>query len=145
MALSFRNLTVTPDDPVEEWGVEGILAAIERGGLADWVKIIAAVVAVPSGPVAADLEEAIAIAESAGSVAAIRHAIAHRTASPREVAQRRLRQAVYSTEYTQAEAAERLGTSSSRLSTYLNGQVMPSAEFLIRAEALAAKRVAEVG
>lgn len=29
MALFFRNLDVTPDDPVEQWGVEGVLAAID--------------------------------------------------------------------------------------------------------------------
>lgn len=34
--LKFRNLGVTPDDPVEQWGVEGILAAIDRGSLRYW-------------------------------------------------------------------------------------------------------------
>jgi len=29
VALFFRNLDVTPDDPVEQWGVEGVLAAID--------------------------------------------------------------------------------------------------------------------
>jgi hypothetical protein len=29
--LQFRNINATPDDPVEKWGVEGILAAIDRG------------------------------------------------------------------------------------------------------------------
>jgi hypothetical protein len=37
--LKFRNLNVTPDDPVEEWGVEGILCSFERGSVKDWRKV----------------------------------------------------------------------------------------------------------
>ncbi len=37
--LKFRNIDVTPDDPVEKWGVMGILTAFERGGVEDWRKI----------------------------------------------------------------------------------------------------------
>ena len=37
--LKFRNLDVTPDDPIEKWGVEGILCAFERGYVDDWRKI----------------------------------------------------------------------------------------------------------
>ena len=37
--LKFRNIDVSPNDPVEEWGVEGILCAFERGHVDDWRKI----------------------------------------------------------------------------------------------------------
>ena len=37
--LKFRNISITPDDPVEKWGVEGILCAFERGYIEDWRKI----------------------------------------------------------------------------------------------------------
>jgi len=37
--LKFRNIDVSPSDPVERWGVEGILCAFERGGVEDWRKI----------------------------------------------------------------------------------------------------------
>jgi len=37
--LKFRNIDVSPDDPVEKWGVMGILTAFERGGVEDWRKI----------------------------------------------------------------------------------------------------------
>jgi len=37
--LKFRNIDVTPNDPVEKWGVEGVLCAFERGGVEDWRKI----------------------------------------------------------------------------------------------------------
>jgi hypothetical protein len=37
--LKFRNIDVSPNDPVEKWGVEGILCAFERGYIRDWRKI----------------------------------------------------------------------------------------------------------
>jgi len=37
--LKFRNIDVSPSEPVEKWGVEGILCAFERGGVNDWRKI----------------------------------------------------------------------------------------------------------
>lgn len=144
MAVRFRNLTATPQDPVSEWGVEGQLIAIERGGVDEWRQIARAVAADPTGPVAQDFGEAASIAQSPGAVAAIRNTIRYLSAQPREVTVRRLTEAFVATELTQAAAAQRLGTSAPRLSTYLSGQVVPSAEFLTRLEMLAAKRVAEV-
>lgn len=144
MALQFRNLIVTPDDPVAEWGVEGILTALERGGAEDWRKIAFAVAADPSGDTALDFEEAASIAEGGGPVAAVRNMVAHLTRSAREVTVHRLKTAFVATEMTQADVARRLGTSASRLSTYLSGKTMPSAEMLIQLEGLASKRVAEV-
>ena len=38
---------VTPDDPVEDWGFEGILQAIDRGYARDWAKLVIAVHANP--------------------------------------------------------------------------------------------------
>ena len=37
--LKFRNIDVSPDDPVEKWGIEGILCAFERGHVNDWRRI----------------------------------------------------------------------------------------------------------
>jgi hypothetical protein len=37
--LKFRNIDASPSDPVEQWGVEGILCAFERGSIDDWGKI----------------------------------------------------------------------------------------------------------
>ncbi|MGO1543995.1 MAG: hypothetical protein ACTHXA_06605 [Gulosibacter sp.] len=34
--LQFRNLSVTPADPVEMWGFEGYVTALERGDFEDW-------------------------------------------------------------------------------------------------------------
>jgi hypothetical protein len=37
--LKFRNIDASPSDPVEKWGVEGILCAFERGSVDDWRKV----------------------------------------------------------------------------------------------------------
>ena len=37
--LKFRNIDISPNDPVEKWGVEGIICAFERGYIDDWRKI----------------------------------------------------------------------------------------------------------
>ena len=51
-ALKFRNIDASPDDPVETWPFEGILAAVERGTLPDWARLASAIRADPWGPVA---------------------------------------------------------------------------------------------
>lgn len=51
-----------------------------------------------------------------------------------EEVSRRLATLVAESGFTAAEFAARLGTSPSRLSTYLSGKVMPSAALLVRAE-----------
>lgn len=47
--LRFRNIDASPDDPVESWPFEGILAAIERGTLPDWRRLAAAIAVAPGG------------------------------------------------------------------------------------------------
>jgi len=37
--LKFRNINANPSEPVEKWGVEGVLCAFERGSVEDWRKI----------------------------------------------------------------------------------------------------------
>ncbi|NDL59118.1 helix-turn-helix domain-containing protein [Phytoactinopolyspora mesophila] len=137
MALTFRNLTITPDSPVNEWGVEGILAAIDRGGIDDWQRVAAEVIAHPHGSVADDLAVAIELAESTSSAAVLRSVLVHARETPRQRVARRVREAIRRSGATQAEFAERLGTSASRLSTYATGKVVPSAVMLERIEHLA--------
>ncbi len=73
MTLSFRNVEVNPSQPVEEWGFEGLLAAVDRGGVRDWVKIADAVRRCPWGPIARILEdEVLPVAEDSGVVGAMR-------------------------------------------------------------------------
>lgn len=51
-ALKFRNVSSSPEDPVETWPFEGILAAVERGTLPEWRRLASAIKADPWGPVA---------------------------------------------------------------------------------------------
>lgn len=136
--LRFRNIDVTPEDPVEQWGVEGILAATDRGSLPHWRRIAEAVRADPWGPAAADLAEAVELAEDVGIAATLRRTLARAReateADARAEVRRRLNALVDNSGLTDAQFAQRLGTSASRMSTYLTGKVVPSAALLVRAE-----------
>lgn len=137
MALRFRNIDLSPDAPVEQWGFEGLLTAIDRGTLTDWRRIQRAVDADPWGDVAQDLEDALDAAEDIGAAAALREALARSRRrceeEERAAVAQELRVLQAASGMTQAEFARRLGTSRSRLNTYLNGRVTPSATVLVRA------------
>jgi len=57
MTLSFRNVDVDVDAPLEAWPYEALIMLIERGTLHDWVRITRAVDDDPWGPVARQVEE----------------------------------------------------------------------------------------
>lgn len=144
--LRFRNLTVTPDDPVEEWGTEGLLTAVDRGSLQDWRRIVTAIRLDPFSATAAQLEAALALAEDAGVVTALRRQLtAARDRSARAAVVERLTAAAGSFGGSAAAFARVLGTSPSRMSTYLNGSVMPSAALLVKAESVAAAASQQYG
>ena len=135
MPLRFRNLDVTPDDPVEEWGFEGMLAAIDRGYATDWRKLITGVAGNPDlRPV---FDEARNAAESRSTVALLDAALEMAERTPAEEALARLRSAYRGTRLTQAELAARLGTSRPRLNSYLTGKVTPSMDVLVAVEQIA--------
>lgn len=139
MALRFRNLDVTPADPVEQWGAEGLLSAIDRGSLRDWRRIAAAVDAEPFGELADQLSVALDLAQDVGVVSAMRRRLAAaRDRTARSLAAERLGAAAARYGGTAAAFAGEVGTSSSRMSTYLRGTVMPSAAVLMKAELIAA-------
>ncbi|MDQ0727943.1 helix-turn-helix transcriptional regulator [Microbacterium sp. W4I20] len=135
MPLRFRNIDATPDDPVREWGFEGMLAAIDRGYATDWRKLIAAVLSEPElRPV---FEEAREAAESRSTVALLDAVLERAERSPSEQALARLRSAYRGTRMTQAELARRLGTSRTRLNSYLTGKVTPAMDVLVAVEQIA--------
>jgi hypothetical protein len=57
--LRFRNIEVSPDASVGDWGFEGILCALERGDLPDWQRIYAACKGDPSGAITQTVSEAL--------------------------------------------------------------------------------------
>lgn len=140
-AFTFRNVDTSPVDPVNKWPLEAIQTALERGGLAHWRRLGAAVRAEPWGPVARRIEEVLSYSRPYGVGAAFERTIS----SSRDVAEATERKAV-ATEIGQliqesglsrTEFASRIGTSASRLSTYVSGKVTPSAALLLRMRRLA--------
>jgi hypothetical protein len=137
--LRFRNIRVTPDDPVSQWGFEGLLTAIERGSMKVWDQIAAELGRHPYGTVARLLEEEVIDAVAHEGERELFRRILLRARDRWEQEARsevasRLRSLLALSGLNQRDFAIQLGTSASRLSTYLNGKVMPGADVLVRAE-----------
>jgi len=144
--LRFRNVEASPTDPVETWPFEGVLAAVERGTLTDWRRMIEAVRNDPWGGVARDLEQAFEVGRPYGTAPLLERALERareaRLHDERAQVARRVRAAIEASGLDRATFAERIGTSASRLSTYATGRVAPSSTMLVRIERLAADLVA---
>lgn len=144
MSLKFRNLDVDPADPVETWGFEGLLTAVERGDFLDWRRIAQALRRDPRGKVASEVREVLDSVENPAMVNLfgdiLRDAAAAKESEERREVAQELQRALEASGLTRAEFASRLGTSQSRLSTYLSGKVVPAATVLIRARRLAEGR-----
>lgn len=138
MTLKFRNLETSPRSPVREWPTEAVLTALERGSLRDWRRLIRAIDEDPWGEVARKVEQALKVSRPYGVAGLMERAIDRariRAASgERSEIARQVRCHLQRSGLTQAEFAERIGTSASRLSTYLSGKVTPSAALLLRVQ-----------
>jgi DNA-binding transcriptional regulator YiaG len=143
-ALKFRNITASPDDPVETWPFEGILAAVERGTLPDWRRLAAAVRADPWGPVAQQILEAIRLSRPYGTAELLEGVIdgarRHSADEEREEVAAEIRELVARSGLSRQDFALRLGTSRSRLSTYMSGRVVPSATLMVRMRRIARRK-----
>ena len=141
--LKFRNLEVSPQDPVDTWGVEGLLTAIERGGADEWARVSQAVrLAGPESGLRKDLDEALSLAEGGGKNV-IQLALRFASESSEEQVLRSIQSAFTMAHMTITEFAERVGTSRTRMSAYLAGKTMPSASILQRMQTIAASRRSE--
>jgi DNA-binding transcriptional regulator YiaG len=147
MPLAFRNLTITPDAPVSEWPTEAVQAALERGDLADWHRIVVAIQADPWGKTARQLEEVLSHSHPYGVTEAMQAALsrARRRAEAHERAAvaAQIREAIERSGLSRAQFASRIGTSASRLSTYASGTVTPSAMLMLRIHRVAGWRSRE--
>jgi DNA-binding transcriptional regulator YiaG len=136
--LVFRNVDVDVNDPVETWPLEAMATAIGRGGLPEWRRIVAAIRRDPWGPVARAVEQVLSYERPYGTAELLDAAIARaRTAAEtaeRDAVAEQMRELVRASGLNQAQFASRLGTSRTRLSTYLSGRVTPSAAMLLRAQ-----------
>ena len=143
MPLAFRNLDITPDAPVSSWPTEALQAALERGDLEHWRRIVAEVNRDPWGPTARQLEEVLTHARPYGVADAmdvmLERARQHADEREREQIAAEVRTAIRRSGLTRAEFASRIGTSSSRLSTYATARVTPSASLMLRMRRVAAQ------
>jgi DNA-binding transcriptional regulator YiaG len=135
-ALRFRNINASPEDPVETWPFEGVLAAVERGTLPDWRRLATAIAADPWGPVAQQVLEVLTRSRPFGTAELLEGVIdqARKDAadSERKEVAAEIRHLVDGSGLSRQDFAERIGTSRSRLSTYISGRVVPSAALMVR-------------
>jgi DNA-binding transcriptional regulator YiaG len=134
--LAFRNVAASPEDPVSEWPIEAIQAALERGGLEHWRRLAAEIRREPWGPVSRRVEEILTYTRPYGVADAMARVISRarelaEEAERKEVAAE-IDSLVRASGLSRTEFASCIGTSSSRLSTYATGKVTPSAALLVR-------------
>jgi len=118
------------------------VTTIERGLVADWQPILRDLRQRPWGRIAGYVEQYAKnpddVAAGALFAAALAKARKDRGEEEREEVAARVRRAIDASGVSQTEFASRIGTSASRLSTYANGHVVPSAAMLVRIEREAA-------
>lgn len=143
MAFAFRNIDASPDDPVESWPFEGVLASLERGGLPQWRRLARAIADQPWGQVARYVEQAVAVSHPYGVSELMTDLIveARRDAEASERAEvaAQVREIIAAAGVTQSQFASDIGTSPSRLSTYASGSVTPSAALMVRMRRVAGR------
>ncbi len=144
-ALRFRNLSVSPEDPVETWPFEAIRAAVERGTLPDWRRLAKVIEADPWGPVAQQVLEAVDLARPYGTAelleGVVERARTDAAESERAEAAAEVRAIVSDSGLSVRDFAARIGTSRSRLSTYMSGKVVPSAALMVRMRRVSRARI----
>jgi hypothetical protein len=138
MPVEFRNVDASPDDDVRTWPYEALVTAIDRGLVGDWQPIFAELRRSPWGRVARRVEHYLSYREPDGVstlfALAIESARVDVEQSDRAEVAARVRDAVNRSGLSNREFARLVGTSGSRLSTYLSGKVTPSAAMLVRIE-----------
>jgi DNA-binding transcriptional regulator YiaG len=144
MALAFRNIDASPDDPVSEWHLEGIQTVLERGDLSHWRRIASEVRSEPWGQVAQELSEVLGYSRPYGVAdlmeGALRAARSDGERQERVEVAAEINGLVQASGLSRQEFAARIGTSASRLSTYANGKVVPSATLMIRMRQVAQRQ-----
>ncbi len=134
--LAFRNVDASPDDPVSQWPQEAIQTALERGELSHWRRLAAEIHADPWGSVSRRVEEVLTYSRPYGVAKAIERVIEQARKdtekSERKTVAAEIAGLIRESGLSRAEFASRIGTSTSRLSTYATGRVTPSAALLVR-------------
>lgn len=136
--ISFRNVDVDRDTPIETWPAEALETMIDRGSLTDWRELATEIRRTPWGRVARIVEDVTSWNEHpgvdallSGVIADARRSIAI-TARQREAT--RLRELRRATGLSLRAFAALAGTSASRLSDYENANVAPTTDAIGRLE-----------
>ena len=141
MVVQFTRLTTSWHDPIDQWPYEAVVTTMERGLVSDWQPILRELRARPFGRIARYVTHYAKNPDDKAAAAffaeALRRARVSQEEREREEVIRRIRRAIDATEVSQADFATLIGTSAPRLSTYLSGQVTPSAGMLVRIENVA--------
>ena len=136
--VRFRNVDADPADDVRTWPYEALVAVIDRGLVPDWRPIFAEIRRSPWGAVARRVGRYLDYRDPDGVstlfALAIERARQDVDRADRADVATRVRSAVERSGMTKAQFAASVGTSASRLSTYLSGKVVPSAALLMRIE-----------
>jgi transcriptional regulator with XRE-family HTH domain len=135
-ALKFRNVIGSPEDAVSTWPFEAILTALERGTLPDWRRLAEEINADPWGPVAQQVLEALQLTRPYGTAelleAVVDRARARAAQTERAEVTAEVQSLVHQSGLSRRDFARGIGTSRSRLSTYMSGKVVPSATLMVR-------------
>jgi DNA-binding transcriptional regulator YiaG len=142
MSVTFRNVTANPTDPVTGWPTEAVQAALERGDIEEWRRLTIEINRRPWGRTARQVEEVLSHSRPYG-VAELMESVIARARTRAEADERRtvaaeVRQAIADSGLARSEFAARIGTSTSRLSTYATGKVVPAATLMLRIRTLLA-------
>lgn len=134
----FRNVEGSRTDSLETWPYEALVATLERGGVREWRPVLAEIRRRPWGVVARQIEQYLDYGDDHAVVALFSRAISsyreQAQARERSAVADRVRECLKQSGLTSADFAERIGTSASRFSTYVNGRVTPSATLMLRIE-----------
>ena len=136
MSVRLRNVVANLDDPVSDWPFEAVLTVVERGGLSDWARLATEIEQHPWGEVARKVEQAVQVSVSYATgellTVVVKESRAQRDHEYRARVIKMIMSAIEESGMTASEFAANVGTSGSRLSTYVSGKAVPSAALLLR-------------
>ena len=134
-------LSAFESKPVEFWPTAAIRTAIETGDLTIWQRIVTALKRDPFGRTARQVEEVLDTTSSYGIKQALHEVLgrlrADQEAEERAEVSRVIQRLIDRSGLSHREFASRIGVSTDDLTTYVNGEVSPSAALMVRMHRLA--------
>lgn len=146
MPLTFRNITTSPDDPVDTWPSEAIVTAMERGDLGHLALLASAIDSDPWGRTARQIEEALGHTRPYGVAELMTEAIRRARQRSEEFERAAVTDALRDLVSRSGLAAPTspVDWARARGCPPLNGKVIPSAALMVRAERVSTSRTPNV-